>query len=220
MTTSSASTLGGSYALGAYREGRSDLDVAAVVAKTPPHQLKRALVAELRHESLPCPARGLELVLYTAAAVCRPSTEAAFELNLNTGREMPFRVDFEADPREAHWFPIDRSILAQRGIALFGPPAADVFAPIPRRLLVPLLAESLRRQAASDGRPDDVVLNACRTWMYIEEGGLGVEAGGRRLGSVEDADCCPGTGGAGRRGDSLPGRRAALRRPGSRACGD
>jgi hypothetical protein len=160
---------GGSYALGAYEQGRSDLDVAVVVASAPPQPSKEALVCAIRHESLPCPARGLELVLYTAEAVGRASTEAAFELNLNTGAEMPFRVDFEPESAQAHWFPIDRSILAEHGIALLGPPAPDVFASIPRDMLLPLLAESLQRQAVA-ARNDDVVLNACRTWMYIKEG--------------------------------------------------
>jgi hypothetical protein len=131
--------------------------------------LKEAIVAAVRHESLSCPARGLELVLYTADAVGRANTDAGFALNLNTGAQMPFRADFEPDPDEAHWFPIDRSILAQHGVALFGPPAREVFAAIPRELLLPLLSESLQRQSGS-GRADDVVLNACRTWMYIEEG--------------------------------------------------
>jgi hypothetical protein len=119
--------VGGSYALRAYQRDRSDIDMAAIVAKQPSQPLKDAVVGALRHEALPCPARGLELVVYTAEAVREPSTEAAFELNLNTGARMPFRVDFEPDPDEAHWFPIDRSILAQHGVALFGPPAADVF---------------------------------------------------------------------------------------------
>ena len=161
---------GGSYALGAYEEGRSDLDIAAVVAVPPSAQRKQEIVDALRHESLPCPARGLEFVLYAEDAVRRPNTDAGFAVNLNTGARMPFRVDFEPEPKESHWFPIDRSILSQHGIALFGPPASEVFAPIPRPLLLPLLAESLRRQAAAEGRGDDVVLNACRTSMYIEEG--------------------------------------------------
>ena len=161
---------GGSYALGAYEEGRSDLDIAAVLALPPSNERKQDVVDALRHESLACPARGLEFVLYAEDAVRQPNVDAGFELNLNTGARMPFRVDFEPDPNESHWFPIDRSILSQSGIALFGKPAAHVFAPIPRPLLLPLLAESLRRQAAAEDRGDDVVLNACRTWMYIEEG--------------------------------------------------
>src|SRR5204862_1326372 len=56
--------VGGSVALGAYQHGRSDVDVAAVAADLVPRETKDAIVAALRHESYPCPTRGLELVLY------------------------------------------------------------------------------------------------------------------------------------------------------------
>jgi hypothetical protein len=54
-----------------------------------------------RHESLPCPARGLELVVYRREAVQSTSAEPNFELNLNTGRSMTFRLDLEPDPKRA-----------------------------------------------------------------------------------------------------------------------
>ena len=46
---------------------------------------KRALVEALRHEALPCPARGLELVVYPLATARSGGGEPGFELNLNTG---------------------------------------------------------------------------------------------------------------------------------------
>src|SRR6476659_3794860 len=60
---------GGSYAFGAYAPGRSDLDVAVVVRDAASRALRDDLVARLRHEALPCPARGLELVVYREAVV-------------------------------------------------------------------------------------------------------------------------------------------------------
>ena len=42
---------GGSYALGDYLPGRSDLDVAAVVRPALGHEAADALVADLRHDS-------------------------------------------------------------------------------------------------------------------------------------------------------------------------
>ena len=157
---------GGSYALGAYEPGRSDVDVAVVVRSRLTREQKGAVVAGVRHEALPCPARGLELVVYRLAATQGPSTAAAFELNLNSGERMPFRLDYEADPDEEFWFPIDRSILAAHGVALAGPPAAKVFAPIPREQLLPVLAEAIRRQPAGE----DARLNAYRALRYEREG--------------------------------------------------
>src|SRR3954464_12036979 len=85
---------GGSYAMGAYVDGRSDLDVAAVVAGGLPDALKHRLVDALRHEALPCPAIGLELVVYPRATVELPTALPGFELNLNTGARIGFRADF------------------------------------------------------------------------------------------------------------------------------
>ena len=64
---------GGSVALDAYQPGRSDIDVALVTASRSPTHEKHALVGALRHEALPVPARGLELVVYTGRAAASGS---------------------------------------------------------------------------------------------------------------------------------------------------
>ena len=161
---------GGSYALGAYDAGRSDIDVAAVVRSGASSALKDGIVASIRHEALPCPARGLEFVLYRLASVSEPTLGAAFELNLNTGARMEFRADTEPGDIEAFWFPIDRSILSRHGIALAGPPAAEVFAEMRREALLPAVLESLRWHAEAGGTSDDAVLNACRALRFAVDG--------------------------------------------------
>jgi hypothetical protein len=137
---------GGSYALGAYDHGPSDVDVTAVVARPLDDATKHALVGALRHEALPCPARGLELVLYPLATARAGTGEPGFELNLNTGARMDFRADLQPGDIEHFWFAIDRSILREHGIPLHGPPSSEIFAPIPRATLAPLLADSMRAQ--------------------------------------------------------------------------
>jgi hypothetical protein len=161
--------VGGSYALGDYTPGRSDLDVAVVTRESIANTKRTAIVAALRHESLPCPARGLELVVYPLDAVRAGTAEAGFDLNLNSGSGMQFRVDYEPDAAEAHWFAIDRSILATHGVALVGPPAGDVFADVESETLLPVLVQSLRWHADGAARGDDAVLNACRTLRYASE---------------------------------------------------
>jgi hypothetical protein len=162
---------GGSYALGAYEHGRSDVDVTAVVASPLADAAKQALVGALRHESLPCPARGLELVVYPLATARGGGGEPGFELNLNSGAGMDFRADFEPGDIEGFWFAIDRSILREHGVALLGPPPTELFAAIPRDTLIPLLAESLRWHRDSD-QPvgSDVVLNSARTRHFLDTG--------------------------------------------------
>ena len=162
---------GGSYALGSYEPGRSDVDVTAVVAEPLAPEAKRALVAALRHEALPCPARGLELVVYPLATARSGGDEPGFELNLNTGARMDFRADEAPGDIEGFWFAIDRSILRDHGVALHGPPAAELFAAIPRATLLPLLAESVRWHRDSDvPLGSDVVLNTVRGLHFAEHG--------------------------------------------------
>jgi hypothetical protein len=160
---------GGSWALGDYEPGRSDLDVAAVTRGAFDRPAKEALVAMVRHEALPCPARGLELVVYSAAAAGASRVDADFELNLNTGARMEFRADFEPG-NETHWFAIDRSILAAHGIELFGRPAAEVFATPPRRLIVEVLLDGIRWWKQAEPASPDAVLNACRSLYFAECG--------------------------------------------------
>jgi hypothetical protein len=162
---------GGSYGLGAYEPGRSDIDVTVVVAGALSHAAKQAIVERLRHEALPCPARGLELVVYPLATARGGGGEPGFELNLNTGSAMGFRVDEAPGDIEGFWFAIDRSILRAHGVALSGPPAADLFAPIPRATLLQLLQESIRWHRESDvPLGSDTVLNTCRALRFASEG--------------------------------------------------
>ena len=162
---------GGSYALGAYEPGRSDIDVTAVAAGALSPVAKQAIVDRLRHEALPCPARGLELVVYPLATTRAGGGEPGFELNLNTGADMGFRVDEEPGEIEGFWFAIDRAILRDHGVALAGPPPADLFAPIPRSTLLPLLQESIRWHRDSDvPLGSDTVLNTSRALRFATEG--------------------------------------------------
>jgi hypothetical protein len=184
---------GGSWALGGYEPGRSDLDVAAVVRFPLAGEAKRAVVGAARHEALPCPARGLELVVYEQAAVGEPTAAATFELNLNTGARMAFRADEAPVPGELHWFALDRAILREHGVALLGPPPAEVFAEIPRELLLPVLADVLRWYR-EDGDRYDAVLNACRALLFAEEGRwASKQAAGRwALGRLGDDELAAG----------------------------
>src|SRR3954451_2661716 len=134
---------GGSYALGAYEPGRSDVDVTAVARGALPGAVKRGIVERVRHEALPCPARGLELVVYPLETARGGGGEPGFQLNLNSGARMPLRVDEAPGDIAGFWFAIDRAILREHGIPLLGPPAAEVLAPIPRATLLRLLGESV-----------------------------------------------------------------------------
>ncbi|MFC3502521.1 nucleotidyltransferase domain-containing protein [Micromonospora krabiensis] len=184
----------GSVGLGAYQPGRSDVDVALLCADPLPTDAKRDLVAGLRHEALPCPARGLELVTYRRAVAASGTPEPGFEVELNTGARMPFRATYAPGDRPAadghFWYALDRSILHEHGHALLGPPAAEVFADLApadlRRLLIDALSWWLALPTPPGAEPapgaEDAVLGACRSLVRVRHGRwLAKTDAGRRL---------------------------------------
>ena len=178
----------GSLALNAYQHGPSDIDVAIVCRTALEPSAKQAVVQALRHESLPVPARGLELVVYRAEVAAAGTSEPGFEVELNTGPRMDFRATWAGGDRREQdgtfWYAIDRSILAEHGRSLVGPPAGDVFRSVSDADLVDLLIASLRWHLGSGDaeNPDpdstaapaawtaDAVLNACRGWQRVRTG--------------------------------------------------
>jgi predicted nucleotidyltransferase len=155
VTELDAVYLFGSAAQGAYEHGRSDLDVIAVAAR-PSTQAEKEALAEAA-ESLPCPARRLELVVYARGA-------ERHELNVNTGE----LVHFDADDDPAFWFVIDRAIAEQHSIVLLGPPWNDVFEPVPREAVLAALDEALAFDGWDD--PNDAALAAARARIWRETG--------------------------------------------------
>ena len=144
--------------------GRSDVDVAVVATRPLPQALKEQLVAALRHEALPCPARGLELVVYAAG-------RAAPELNLNSGVRMDFVATFGPGEDSPHWFVLDRAILGARGRALLGPEPSEAFPPPPEEEILEAFAIGLQWYRDPPEEPrGDAALNALRTRAYLEGG--------------------------------------------------
>jgi hypothetical protein len=155
-----AAFLLGSAAYGGYEQGRSDVDVTAVVARQLSLDEKQELVAAI--ETLECPARKLELVVYSQAEAARETP--AFELNLNTG-ESAACAPGEESP---HWFALDRAVGEKHAVALKGPAWNDLFAPVPRAQLLDAFETALEWQERDDPLGRSSVLNACRIWMWLD----------------------------------------------------
>ncbi|WP_433040309.1 aminoglycoside adenylyltransferase domain-containing protein [Dactylosporangium sp. CS-033363] len=159
----------GSLALDAYLPGRSDLDLVAVAAGPTTAEIE-AVIAALDHGALPCPARGLEFVLYDRDALAGLTTEAGFALNLNTGRDMQYKAEIGSSEGPAFWYPIDRDIVRQQRRALIGPPFPGLVTRVRSRQLMPVVAESVAAHLAALGEHgDNAVLNACRSLRYHAE---------------------------------------------------
>lgn len=164
----------GSLALDAFQPARSDIDIVLLCGDQLSEVVKRELIARLRHRSLPCPARGLELVVYTVATAQSGTAQPGFELELNDGPAMAFRQSLQPADRPAadgtFWYGLDRSILHQSGRVLAGPPASEAFAELEPDDLRSLLIDSLHwwlalPSQADDGSAaggDEAVLGACR----------------------------------------------------------
>lgn len=155
----------GSAATGAYVAGVSDVDVIGVCAGPLPEREKRAIAADLAHERLPCPARKLELPIYTRAELERPSAEPKLELNLNTGRDEHSTA--LADP---FWFVLDLAMARDQARALHGPQPAEILGEVPRPLVIDALRQSLAWYEREEPTSPSGVLNACRALRYAEEG--------------------------------------------------
>ncbi len=198
----------GSVALGAFQPDRSDVDVAVVCRSALPHPLKGQLVEHLRHEALACPARGLELVVYRHDVAMSGTAEPGFELELNTGPAMDFRVTWRPEDRPAEdgsfWYGLDRSLLHHSGLRLAGPPASHVFSDLAPTDVSDLLVASLHwwiaQSLPSDTGPtpgaEDAVLGACRAlvrfrsdrWLSkVDAGRQLVEEGYRPADIIEEA---------------------------------
>jgi len=153
-----------SAVIGDYVPGRSDLDVVAVVRESLPQQLRADLADEICAVPRPFPTRGLDLEVVTAdSAACgavRPPTELkvlSFAGYIRTAADEP-----RGDPRLVMHFACCRD----HGVALVGPPAVEVFAPVPTQTYV---AELGRELEAHWMTPHYLVLNACRDWRFLDE---------------------------------------------------
>jgi hypothetical protein len=161
----------GSLALGDYRQGRSDIDLMAVVDGSPDLDLRRQLVRQLDHQELACPAAGLEFVLYPLTTVSRPTAAADYLINLNTGPALPPVTSFDPGDGPAFWYPIDRAITHQSGESLYGPPAAQLFAALPFEDLLGVVIASVKAHSEPQEGDllDNAVLNGCRALAFARD---------------------------------------------------
>ncbi|MFJ7071741.1 aminoglycoside adenylyltransferase domain-containing protein [Streptomyces sp. NPDC098781] len=161
-----------SVALGDHRHRRSDVDVTVVVdASSLPRGALPELAEALAHPALPCPAAGLEPAVHDADFAVRPSGEAGYLLDLNTGPSLPDRVSFDPSESPAFWYVIDRSVAHQAGRVLYGSPAREVIAEPARADLLTALGASVREHSAGEGHlADNRVLNGCRAVRYCRTG--------------------------------------------------
>lgn len=161
-----AAYLIGSAASGASDENCSDLDVYAVTAERLAGATKQELVDRI--EALECPARKLELVVYSRAEAALP--EPRFELNLNTGGHVAFTPDTGLPEESPHWYVLDRAAAEDHSVSLVGPPWSDLFAPVQREHVFAAIVKALEWQEQHDPVGRSSALNTVRSWNWLETG--------------------------------------------------
>jgi nucleotidyltransferase-like protein len=213
--------LHGSLAMGAFDPGRSDVDVLAVCAA--PLSRERSMAVGEALAAIPRPTSGgdLESSLVTEPAVRTPSGAPSFEVHVSTHEE-PSVVDGHDRPGDEDLV-IHFAMARARGRALVGPEPIELFPEPERASLIRAFLSDIDRArghgaAGWEGHrmPEFAsmayrVLNAARSWRYLESGDLGSKGRGRGLARA------PGPGSrspcAARRGSGVPAWRHA-RAPG------
>ena len=151
-----------------YLPGRSDLDVTVGVADALDATTRRLVADRLRHDSLPCPAPRLEVVVYRREVLAAPGDRPAFELNVNTGPAIADHVTFDVADEPAHWFVIDLAAAGEASRTLAGPPLRELLGPIDDAVVIRALRASAAWHAVHDATAPNRVLNACRAWRWLE----------------------------------------------------
>jgi hypothetical protein len=163
----------GSLALGGYVPGESDIDIAAVCEVALSLRQKRQVASAIVEVSEGCPARGLEFTLYRREVAGSLPRGADFEVNANGGPRMPTAIHLDPGAESGFWYVLDRAIAHRGGVVISGPPASEVFADVPRSVLLNAMLESMAWHRVHEKATLYSVLNACRAWRFAEENVLG-----------------------------------------------
>jgi predicted nucleotidyltransferase len=172
----------GSIALGGFHPKTSDIDVLGICTQSLSSDAKALVASSLL--GLAAPARGLEFSLLTGKAAQKPVRKVPFELHVALEPEVHVVDGATHEGDEDLVLAIE--ICRRAGIALYGPPPEETFAPIPEEWLLDMCDRELAwiQDHLSRTPAESAVLQACRAWRYAEERVLSskVESGRWALG--------------------------------------
>jgi hypothetical protein len=167
--------LHGSAVLGGWEPTQSDVDLLVVSARPLDRREKQVIGARLQHPSLSCPGAGLELSVVTAAVAADPPWLPPWELHVTTGREVKVE-DGTGHPGDSDLV-LYFAVCHRAGIAVAGPPPAEVFAEPPRDWLLERSAGELRWAVEHGTSFAYRVLTSCRAWRLLDEDVLDSKVG-------------------------------------------
>ena len=172
--------LHGSAALGGWHPAVSDVDLLVVVSSWPAEaaQTFDDALAVLLPE---CPGRGLECSVVDRQAAAAPAAPWPFRLHVDSTDGTVRRVEGSTLPGDPDLL-LHYAVARRHGRAVCGPPAAEVFGPVPRQSVLSALHDELTWAIEHAAAPY-VVLNALRAKAYAQDDALlsKLEAGRRAL---------------------------------------
>lgn len=163
----------GSACLEDYKIGKSDIDMVGVLSQPISNQQREALAKSIDHSHLPCPAKGLDIVLFHKDSLTTILDEPIFEFWFATGGSWRQEGWEKGQNKEMLIF-IELS--RRHGITLFGDKPGTYFTHIDRRLLVNAFLEMLQWHQTQildpfhDPDGQNSVLNACRVFAFAQTG--------------------------------------------------
>jgi streptomycin 3"-adenylyltransferase len=161
--------LHGSAVLGGYVASASDVDVLAVIAEPTDVRVQARMRDRLISTARRWPTIGLDLSVITAATAANLG-DCPYELHVVAdGDEV--RAVLGAGQGGDPDLILYAEVCRRHGPAVYGPPAGQVFAPVPQARLIRAVRDEVR-WGQQHGHLSYAVLNACRAVRFATDGVL------------------------------------------------
>ncbi|MFF9346310.1 aminoglycoside adenylyltransferase domain-containing protein [Streptomyces sp. NPDC014734] len=159
----------GSAVLGGFRAARSDVDVLAVVVESATRAGQQAMGEAVAETAARCPGTGLELSVITAATAANLGS-CPFEVHIRTSATETAVIPGAGHAGDADLV-LHCAVCREHALAVSGPPAAEVFGPVPADRVGAAMVSELR-WALDHASATYAVLNACRALRFADDGQL------------------------------------------------
>lgn len=178
-----ATVVTGSLASDDFVPKHSDVDLIVVFDAGLPEATKTDVTGMLSHATLPCPAKGLDLVAYAASEIINPSFNLHFDFSISTGEAWRDDISFGGP------YPgglIDLALARESGHSLEGIAVQGLIGPVNPKQLQFELANSIRwhldkiHDPFHDPFGINATLNACRALYFMKSGSLVSKSQGAR----------------------------------------
>lgn len=167
----------GSVAFGCFTWETGDIDFLCVVDTPLTQAEKEALIRVLLDLSPDAPPKGFEMSVIRRTHCMPFQHPTPFELHFSNAHKARAEADLSAYCRDMHGTDPDLAahitVLHHVGLALYGPPIAEVFGAVPRAsYLDSILGDVSGAEADIRQNPVYVALNLCRVLAFLADGAV------------------------------------------------